>query len=93
MDEQQLKDLETAANHMLQKVRLLRAVQASLSVYRKNGHSFTPSAIRKAELEVRHHERVLLGVTETLIDEAKKVTKALEQRANGDRPLTAARGD
>jgi hypothetical protein len=65
MDDQDVKALEASMAHVAQKIKLWRAASMQLD---------------DAEKSLAFAERVLCGVTDSLVDEAMKITNAIKSK-------------
>jgi hypothetical protein len=93
MDEQLANALESAVKHTVQKLTLWRAAQLQLEIYKRAGHAYSIRNIHEAEKSLAFSERVLCGVTESMIDEATKITNALKSKEPRSMARFALRGD
>lgn len=64
--------------HVQQKLRAWRAAHAQLDVVKRKGMGSSIPMIHDAEKGLAFAERVLCGVTDSLIDEATKITDAIK---------------
>jgi hypothetical protein len=94
MDEIQARALEQSMAHVAQKIKLWRAASVQLEVVKKRGMNSSIPMIYEAERGLAFAERVLCGVTDSLVDEAMKVTNIIKSKEPRSMSRFAAfRGD
>lgn len=94
MDEAAANALEAAISHVVQKLTAWRAAKLQLEIYQRAGHTYSIRNIYDAEKSLAFTERVLCGVTESMVDEATKVTIALKSKEpRSMQRFAASRGD
>lgn len=75
MTVQQVASLEKGIRFATQKIERWRVADRDLQEHYQNASNYTPSAIRRAESEVRYHEGNLVAALDTLRDDIEPLIK------------------